>query len=635
MISEAKRKSAKCKLKNENCKMPDEDPGVVMEKLHGVWNRHVSGEARLLRPAAEFVGAVLAGEEKLAPGSKAYNKAVGLLEVAAPGPKPQASRLKPPVSPATRIPEAESPAADNALRGEGRDIPIDAIVASPFNPRTEFDEAELISLAQSIEAHGLLEPIVVRPLDNGRYELVAGERRWKACQHAGLAKVPSVVRRLDDQQAKELCVLENLQRKDLSPIEEAEGFRMLLDGPKAPTQAELGARLGISQGQIANRLGLLRLPDSWRKRIANGEITATHARALVPYADRPKLLKEIEKGLKWALDEGSIGNAEAFENDVEDEVARHTRRLKGERYCSAGVRVSHFTPTEDQRKELDIMQVAGDNGKPIEVACNTALWDKLQKAHETQYMARKVDGKAKPAQPAAKDRKLTPAEKKAEQARRKERENELAQQFAKRLTAWRADWLRYLIARELAHADEVCGDRRLIRVLLFLAASPGTFRTLGDIHERATLLAERMKAANVPAKIVGPSYARCLDVWTSIAPLPSQGLNDVLLVARDFARNMFWSDDGPGQTVPPEDVEAIAAWLKIDLAATWKREQAGPLTETYLALHSKEQLTELAAGWGVFVKPDTTPKGTMIRMLVIKDRPTTLPKELAKGGRGR
>jgi len=176
-------------------------------------------------------------------------------------------------------------------------IPIELIAPNPRNPRRHFDDAELSDLTQSIREHGLVQPIIVRPLPEGRFELIAGERRWRASQRAGLDKVPAIVREVDDRVALELAIVENVQRSDLNPVEEALGYQQLMN-EHGYTQADLGNVIGKSRSHVANTLRLLKLPPVIHDLINDGSLTAGHARALVTATDPAGLAKRIvEQGL--------------------------------------------------------------------------------------------------------------------------------------------------------------------------------------------------------------------------------------------------------------------------------------------------------------------------------------------------
>lgn len=180
-----------------------------------------------------------------------------------------------------------------------QELPIGSVRPNPKQPRRHFEEAPLRELAESIREHGVLEPLIVRPVDLG-YEIVVGERRWRASQLAGLATVPAVVRSLTEREAMELALVENLQREDLNPIEEAEAYRRLLD-EFSLTQEEVAQRVGKDRTTIANRLRLLGLTGLARKALESGQISAGHAKALLSVADealRDALTKRIiDEGL--------------------------------------------------------------------------------------------------------------------------------------------------------------------------------------------------------------------------------------------------------------------------------------------------------------------------------------------------
>lgn len=163
-------------------------------------------------------------------------------------------------------------------------------------PRTNFDEDALAELADSIEKHGLIQPIVVRPTSGGAYQIVAGERRWRACRMAGLQEVPVVIKELDDQNYYEIALIENLQREDLNAVEEAQGYRTLVD-TYGLTQEQVAESVGKSRSAVTNALRLLNLNDDALEALKNGEITAGHARAILA-ADTEELAADMLKSAK-------------------------------------------------------------------------------------------------------------------------------------------------------------------------------------------------------------------------------------------------------------------------------------------------------------------------------------------------
>lgn len=172
-------------------------------------------------------------------------------------------------------------------------LPINEIIPNKEQPRKTFDEGALQELADSITVHGVLQPLLVRPLLSGGYQLIAGERRWRASRMAGLKEVPVIIRELTDSEAMEIAIIENLQREDLNPIEEAEGLQALIDKCDY-TQEQVAVSVGKSRPAIANALRLLKLPEEVRQMTKDGEISAGHARALLAF-DNQAIMYEVAK----------------------------------------------------------------------------------------------------------------------------------------------------------------------------------------------------------------------------------------------------------------------------------------------------------------------------------------------------
>jgi ParB family chromosome partitioning protein len=171
-----------------------------------------------------------------------------------------------------------------------RHVPIEFLHPNPNNPRKHFADGDLEELTKSIREKGLLQPLVVRQRGNGEYEIVAGERRWRAAQRAGIHEVPVLIRDLSDGEALEIALIENIQRADLNALEEARAYQQLTDQFNY-TQQQLAESVGKSRSHIANTIRLLSLPESVRRHIENGALTAGHARALVA-TDSPQQLAE-------------------------------------------------------------------------------------------------------------------------------------------------------------------------------------------------------------------------------------------------------------------------------------------------------------------------------------------------------
>lgn len=170
-------------------------------------------------------------------------------------------------------------------------VPIEKLKANPNQPRRTFNQGDLDDLAASIKEKGILQPLIVRPIEGGDYEIVAGERRWRAAQISQLHDVPVLIREFDDTEVLEIAIIENIQRADLNAVEEAAGFRQLMD-KFGHTQEKLAAALGKSRSHIANLLRLLSLPEDVQELVVAGELSAGHARALIT-SDNPSELAKI------------------------------------------------------------------------------------------------------------------------------------------------------------------------------------------------------------------------------------------------------------------------------------------------------------------------------------------------------
>jgi ParB family chromosome partitioning protein len=200
---------------------------------------------------------------------------------------------------AYRVSAPDAPTPTHPVPGGGATLPVAYLRPGRFQPRRHFDEAALEELAGSIRHHGLLQPILVRPLagETDAYEIIAGERRWRAAQRAALHDVPVIVQTLSDTQALEIALVENLQRQDLSALEEAEGYKRLIDEFNH-SHAELGELVGKSRSHVANMLRLLALPDGVKQMIQSGTLSAGHARALLTAPDPEALARTAtERGL--------------------------------------------------------------------------------------------------------------------------------------------------------------------------------------------------------------------------------------------------------------------------------------------------------------------------------------------------
>jgi ParB family chromosome partitioning protein len=223
------------------------------------------------------------------------------------------------------IPMEGGPASDGDAV-ELRDIPTAAVTPNPNQPRQHFDEESLVELAASIAEMGVLQPILVRPIDDDRFELVAGERRWRATQRAGLATIPAIVRNTSDLSSIEQALVENLHRQDLTALEEAAAYQQLIEDFEF-THDDLAGRVGKSRSAITNSLRLLGLPPSVQSLLGDGQLSAGHARALLGTPDRSRQ----EALARDAVSEGwSVRMVEqAVRGDQMAEVADEAEPLSG------------------------------------------------------------------------------------------------------------------------------------------------------------------------------------------------------------------------------------------------------------------------------------------------------------------
>ncbi len=224
---------------------------------------------------------------------------------------------------AALIGDAAPIAAPRVVEPNGiKRLPVEFIIANRQNPRTEFDPEQLAELANSIREKGVMQPLLVRPSgdDPDIYELIAGERRWRAAQAAELHEVPVIIREVDDREALELAIIENVQRADLNAIDEAMGYGELME-QYSYTQNDLAQVIGKSRSHVANTLRLLKLPRDVQSMLANGELTAGHARTLITAEDPSRLAQQIrEQGL-------SVRQAEALNQKRQDKPGR-TKALR-------------------------------------------------------------------------------------------------------------------------------------------------------------------------------------------------------------------------------------------------------------------------------------------------------------------
>jgi ParB family chromosome partitioning protein len=194
------------------------------------------------------------------------------------------------------LPRAHAPATAPAEPegGRPREIQLDQIDPNPFQTRSQINEEQLAELAASVSANGVVQPILVRPLANGRFQLIAGERRWRASQLAGKNTIPAILRQVSDEQAMEITIVENLQRADLNPMEQARAFERLAREFHM-TQEQMAVRTGKDRATVANFVRLLRLPNSVQTRVETGELTFGHARTLLAFEHAEEIEKAAQR----------------------------------------------------------------------------------------------------------------------------------------------------------------------------------------------------------------------------------------------------------------------------------------------------------------------------------------------------
>lgn len=233
-------------------------------------------------------------------------------------------------------------------------------------PRKDFQESTLVELAESIERHGLIQPIVVRPTAGGRYQIMAGERRWRACRMAGLDEVPVIIKEADDRAFMEIALIENLQREDLNAVEEALGYKTLMD-TYGLTQEQISDSVGKSRSAVANALRLLKLKDEELSALKNGSISAGHARALLSVEDerlRAQMLTE-------ALSGASVRELEKMAGSQKKEKASAKPKEKNTYYSEVEIAIK-----QSLHRKVDIKPTGKGRGKiTIEFYSDSELAD--------------------------------------------------------------------------------------------------------------------------------------------------------------------------------------------------------------------------------------------------------------------
>ncbi len=495
-------------------------------------------------------------------------------------------------------------------------IAVALIAPSPWQPRTDFPEAELREFAASIATQGQLHPIAVRVAPGHSpakpaYELVDGERRLRAAKLLGWKEIRAEVGEYSDAQVRAIVLATALQRKELNAIEEARAFRAAIDAGDAAGSTELAKQLGLSQGHVSNRLRLLELPSNVQAAVISREISPTNARTLATLKDAPAVLDSVVK--KTA---GKDLNDKDFDHEIRSALRTKCRTIeRGTTYDFTTHRHFPSLPlSAEQRDELRIVKHGSFNGKPAEYATNVKLFDQLWKDHKKAVIAGEAKREKKADATPAK--KLTPAQAVA-------KEKEKAAQFSRRLYEWKENWMRHLIAEHLRHAADIA---QITRVAMLALTKWHHRLSIDDLEE-------------VVDKSIGWKDGMGVTAVFSI-----QDFDLDKQAGRLAAKIFFDAEGGPCPAVSGRDLEVLAESLEIDLALEWSNHQAGPLSEGYWRLHTKDQLIELAgelkAGFD-----DQVLRGTKEQLVAAfvaripkdedKEAGLPLPKEIkkAKGGK--
>ncbi|HZP05726.1 MAG TPA: ParB/RepB/Spo0J family partition protein [Terracidiphilus sp.] len=258
------------------------------------------------------------------------------------------------------LPRAQSPAAPAAAPaaepegGRPREIPLDQIDRNPFQTRTHVDEEQLKELAASITANGVVQPVLVRPLANGRFQLIAGERRWRASQLAGKKTIPAILRQVSDEQAMEITIVENLQRADLNPMEQARAFERLAREFHM-TQEQMAQRTGKDRASVANFLRLLKLPNTVQVRVESGVLSFGHARALLALEHAEEMEKAAQRIVSLSL---SVRQTESYVQGLLHPEGKEKKPTKAEPPVDPNVREAQ----EQLQRRLGMKVTIEDRG---------------------------------------------------------------------------------------------------------------------------------------------------------------------------------------------------------------------------------------------------------------------------------
>lgn len=254
---------------------------------------------------------------------------------------------------------------------EPSEVDLDSIVSGPMQPRTHFDEASLEGLAESIRSHGIVQPLLVRRRDGG-YELIAGERRWRAAKLAGLSRVPVVVKEVPDESLLEIALIENIQRENLNPIEEAQAYKKLIE-TVGLTQEALASRVGRDRSYITNYLRLLRLPEDLQQLVKEGRLSTGHARTLLALT-HPDLQRRLARQI---IDGGlSVRATEQLVHKATEE--KPARAATAPHPIDPNIRAAETKLRRALGTQVKIIQLSGDGRGKVEISFfNTQDLDRI------------------------------------------------------------------------------------------------------------------------------------------------------------------------------------------------------------------------------------------------------------------
>lgn len=536
------------------------------------------------------------------------------------------------------------------------EIPLRYLTPSPYQPRKIFDEAALQELAASLTAAGTNRTLlIVRLLAGMTYEIIAGERRWRAAKLAGLPALRCEVRTLTDTEARRLCRQENLERKDLTDVERVTAYREMLADGDYPTQAALAAALGLTPAALSNQLRVLDLPQYFLDLVSQEKLGLTHLRALATWVDRPSVLAEAERSLKedredyWSvmcaehfnggdLPSPTVMQFEEFVSDCVREVSRPIdgKQIFENHHDLSGNRI-RITETDLPtpamiKKDHDTLDVI-DCGKQLgRRAFNLDVWNALSTAATAK---RAKGGRAKGGRGSCRadededgsaGASPSPKKPKRSAAEQRQLDEQQARTYQRHLYTYKIQWLQRAIVARLATADHAT------LVWHHLAWSTGgnlSGMTRGEtLGEAAIAAGGRQRARNASSTSIWPTLLTVIAITADdITDQPVDILLRNLLTAWYSLDMTKWA-----RGVDELFIEQSAAQLMIDFASDWK------LDREFLELHTTEQLNGLITEWKLPRGDKANPKrGELITAITEiyldstrTERPIAFPKCLLK-----